>query len=462
MKALLVALVGLLVLGTAMPSLSGPSTASTPEPDYPGKTLVITEMEDAFQENTTYGDWTLSANSTSGPGIIAYRTFLYPGALGSTYASVCYLHDSDASPHVTRMTYAFQGNVSGERAYRLHTLSLYYRLNTTNESAVDAWVITEHLDGNGTLLSVDEDLVLDLASAWTYLEREIHDPGAEQVRVSFVMIVTGEADVWLRIDHVCCIAPPCSVRFSFYNYYTGLGLISELLIPEVWHNGTWYRVWNNEVEIAAGESISYRVTDYFDQVVTWTPSLHLNGTIIYLDIPVKLVKVHIAKPDWWTSNLPPEWQLTYMPSGVSVAATGWEVELIAGWYRFSWDDQKVTNSISQLTGDDEELIVENGTVDQHIEGSLPHSRAYTMSDFFLSLQPTIAGNVSIGTVIEPSLTSWEGLMEVAKQALSLFESSLLFKVLLVVGALFTLWTVVVWLRRRAKEIKSGQPVRRDL
>ncbi|WP_026068952.1 hypothetical protein [Methanomassiliicoccus luminyensis] len=165
----------------------------------------------------------------------------------------------------------------------------------------------------------------------------------------------------IYLDDLRAVAPPCDVKFSFFNQYTGIGLTGETLIPEVFHNGKWERVWNNEITIAAGEVIDYRVKDYFGQIISWVQGVKLDSTVKYIDIQVPLVKVQIAKPANYTMDYPPEWQVMALATGKAIQVQGWELELLAGQYRFGWGDMATTA--------DQDEIIRNGTVEINVYGS---------------------------------------------------------------------------------------------
>jgi hypothetical protein len=71
--------------------------------------------------------------------------------------------------------------------------------------------------------------------------------------------------------------------------------------------------------------------------------------------------------------LPPEWDITYLPSGQILHAVGWELEVIAGWYQLTWP------------GND---AMAAGTLDLYVEGNATHRNSYSLLDFGLVLEPT--------------------------------------------------------------------------
>lgn len=263
----------------------------------------------------------------------------------------------------------------------------------------------------------------------------------------------------LHLDNMVAYAPACDVRFSFYNAYTGIGLDSNELIIQVWYDGVWTRVWNNEYRIAAGEHIGYKVTDYFGQTIAFVPDLALNHTAVYVDLPVKLVKVHITKPTWYTTDLPPTWWLTYSATGTEIPVEGWDLELIAGFYSFRWDAMTVDKGSDPLD-DQDDLVVEEGSIGQYIDGNLSTGQSFTVSDFYLSMKPTYRSEATNGTInIIPSFQTWDGLAELVKQLVTEVTSNWTFRAITMtmgIGGLITFVSAQIYKGKRKAALKIQQ------
>lgn len=414
MKALS-ALLAALVLLSSLPVMASTATAESTNPtEYAAKTVQGSDFD--MTDHSFYGEWV-----STGPRSVPWDRVnltksydIYDKTEGSA-SRVITLNWSNASN--CWGTYEFQFNNSIP-ALRHYTVQFDYKIIMSgNPDQISATVglrsytnQTIHLD----YMTYGEDLLK--TSKWTTWTGNFYDgnhPGRQYDLELGLHMDAGAAQttgmVELHIDNFRLIAPPTDVRFSYYNAYTGLGLQSELLVPEVWHDGTWSRVWDNEYTVAAGELNAYRVTDYFGQVIAHSPAFYLNDTAVYVDLPVKLVKVHITKPAWYTSDLPPSWYLTYSATGTEIPVEGWDLELIAGFYSFRWDTMLVDKG-PDLLDEQDDIVVREGSIGQYIDGNLTTGQSFTVSDFYLSMKPSYrsesGGNM---TVIPAGFLTWEGL-----------------------------------------------------
>ncbi len=391
---LLIFLCTLLLLSAAVPLLTHEAGAETEE--YPGKHKVISHLDSYAGEETKYGNWTWEGSSN--PTVYsANRSFGSPTIEGSA-AQLSFQVNSGYNS-LSYAQYQFLSN-SSRHPLQYHTFNFYYRGNYSEY--VKAAALGQALNDSGSTINT-QYMSLELDDEWHLASFDsLYTEEAAQYRITVRLGTmhffsssgsTGAGN--LSIDLNYALSPPCDVRFSFYNQYSGLGLNSEILIPEVYHDGEWTRVWDNEIIIAAGEEIGYRITDYFDRTIEvgW---ITLNDTVKYLDIPVPLVDVYISKPDFYNSTLPPEWELTYMPNGNSIEVTGWHIELLAGWYDFAWPDDGIRK---------------NGSVEKNVQGNNTTGSAHTMMDFSLSMEPTYRGKGAVGDQVLPSLLDWQGFRD---------------------------------------------------
>ena len=403
-------LVAVMILSPFLTIMSEPAAASV-DTDYLGRTVQINSF-DSLNDVSQYGVWTLSCGPTSGKWLWSYS------AEGSHSVQLIL---SQTAPTNQYLDYTFT-KFSSVPMSRMDTIQFTYSADDSMDNMiVYAYVEVTNAAGgnlrnNWEILQIDNNWHVCTFSG-------LNAPGATNLTLSIEMYamhpeyygdpINSTVNGYIALDDFRAISPVCNMRFSFYNYYTGLGQTSEILIPEVWYRGTWYRIWNNEISIAQGELVDYRVTDYFGQVVTWVHGITLDESISYYDIPVKLVKVHIAKPDWWTSNLPPEWQLAYLQSGVQVNVEGWDLEVLAGWYHFSWQEQIATNKGNGVEPSDDDLVVQNGSVDQILQGNETGQSDFQLSNFFLQMTPTTVSETQYGktNIIPPGLDTWQGWVE---------------------------------------------------
>jgi hypothetical protein len=376
---------------------SGAEAADVAE--YPGKFKVISSLDSYSSEHTAYGNFTYT------PAVYAdsNRTFGSPKMEGLGAAQLSFAWPTGEYGG-DRLLYNFVTNGSNS-LYKVHTISFAFRGNQSGY--VMAGILADAKNATGVVVNtVSRDLPLDGNWYQVVLENLFH-PSASYYEltidlgtISIGRHVGAYGSGNLTIDYTTAISPPCAVRFSFFNLYSGLGLNSEILIPEVFYEGQWTRVWNNEIVIAAGETIAYRVHDYFDRTIEFVPYLVLDDTTVYLDVTVPLVTVYVSKPDFYNSTLPPEWTITYLTNGNSIAATGWELELIAGWYHFAWDTTE---------------IVENGSRDVYIDGNASAARAYAMTDFSMVMNPTYSGKAGFaGDWVLPSFLTWDGFWKLVE------------------------------------------------
>jgi len=367
--------------------------------EYPGKFKVISSLDSYSNEHRTYGNWTFTPAEYADSN----RSFGDPkmeglGAAQLSFSWPAGIYGGD------RLFYTFVSNESNS-LYKVHTISFAFRGNCSG--FVMAGIQASAKNSTGAVLNtVAKDLPLDGNWYQVVLENLFHPSATHyELTIDLGTISIGRhagtcGSGNLTIDYVTAVSPPCAVRFSFFNLYSGLGLNSEILIPEVFYDGRWTRIWNNEIVIAAGETIAYRVHDYFDRTIEFVPDLVLDDTTVYLDVTVPLVTVYVSKPDFYNSTLPPEWTITYLTNGNSIAATGWELELIAGWYHFAWG----TNE-----------IVENGTRDVYIDGNASAARAYALTDFGMVMNPTYSGRAGFaGDWVLPSFLTWDGFWKLVE------------------------------------------------
>ena len=386
-----------------------PGAEAETAPTYYDK-MTVTACKFDYTDASIYGDWIYPDVTHDPVGSNASLTKSYDSSsktegdasmvLDLTWTNATHVHQY--------ATFHCDNDIPGLRHY---LVSIDYKLSTMSDSDIIYVQIYRWIGGGNSSISW-ENLIAD--GEWHTFTGTLFNGASDTFHNLEFYFLAGSStpsngSIELALDNFKFTAPPCDVRFSFYNAYTGIGLDSDLLIPEFWYDGIWTRVWDNEFRIAAGETIGYRVTDYFGQVITWVPSYQLDETTEYLDISVKLVKVHIEKPTWYSSNLPPTWWLTYTATGEEIPVEGWDLELIAGWYSFRWDEMTVDQG-SDIASDEDDLIVEAGEIGQYIDGNLSTGQSFTLSNFYLSMTPTYrAESSSNSTIIPAGFLTWDGI-----------------------------------------------------
>jgi hypothetical protein len=288
--------------------------------------------------------------------------------------------------------------------------------------------------------------------------------GAMHMQLSISMSSLNTEPGFFNLDDFTATSPVSQVRFSFFNYYSGLGVTSDLLIPELNYQGTWYRVWNNEIDVAQGEIVGWQVTDYFGQTVAMSNAITLTNDTVYIDVPVKLVTVHISRPQWWTSDLPPEWFLTYLPSGKELTTTGWDLEIIAGWYSFGWPEQQVNPPVGNGTegaATAVRYVVQNGTMQEQIDGNMSSASSFSMQNFFLSMKPTLSQGYAYtnSTMLPENTWSFAGIynwiVDVYTVVNGSTEYKVMFWIICLAGAAITIEGIILRAKKGPKIYDQG-------
>lgn len=438
----------MLLAPIAIIASSGPAEAA--DIDYLGRRVQVTAWDGT--EAGGYGYWTFDDSGYDVSSVEAYlrNSYTDESVQGNASMNLQYTcWGPGALADDVALYYKFH-TYPGVSISRLDSMSFYYKGDSVSNDNIRAVVQIYVNDSQGNVLrNMLTEIPLDAAWHKYTLER-MNQPGAASIEIWFVLVryemSLADGTAYLMIDDMTAESPMSQVRFSFFNEYTGLGQTSELLIPELWWDGVWYRVWNNEISVAQGELVAYRVTDYFDQVVTMSEMFMLRNATEYIDVPVKLVKVHIERPQWWTSDLPPEWYLTYLPSGKALTTSGWDIEVLAGWYSFRWPDQTVSPPAGNGTAGAAEgvrYIVQNGSIDQQVEGNVSTASSFVMTDFFLQMSPTLQETYDYGegTVQEANLWSFGGLSKTIGVIVDAVQNELIYKVLITVVGVVTIITV---------------------
>lgn len=419
-----------------------PTPAEAADLSYPGAEKIISSFDSASDDLTDHGyfdhanaggNWTVTngqpclegtgAKQISGEGALLFRF----------------------TPYATTNPLMFQ-----HISFKYRSSETFLRASLSNpDNIYQVTIAPMETDGQWHTLE------LTMPAGWTDF----------RFGISIYTIPSG-LPAQVSLDDFRAYSDPCSMRFSFFNEYTGLGVDSDLLIPEVWHDGSWDRIWRNEITIAQGELVAYRVTDYYGQVLTASPSFVLNGPTFYIDQPVKLVKVHIVKPAYWDASYPPEWTVSYLPTGRELKTTGWELEVIAGWYRLSWVKQvvgqqpaTVANTTPAQSDTPSDIYVETGTADFDISGNATTHQGYTILGLTLSMSPTMSSTSggNAGIILGGDLISWSGLQATFTQVADAFIRSAEYKMIMIVGCLFTLAGIVAWLNSAKKKLQGGGP-----
>lgn len=470
-------LVRAMVLALALSCLllalpSAPSRAALPGPSesYLGQYKVLSDLDSAATQNTSWGFWLLNRTGPWDPLTTGLTFFPHLGSLNGSHAAVSgagcasFGGTVSGSSSVADISYAF---CSLQDPMCMQSVSVWYRMQCLWSEAggsvhpggpVYTSLFAFAYDSSGHVLRTLSQAFPAIrsweeyatAGDWRQATFDIYTAGAARVVVGAEMIVDdlslypGVAGVSCQaeLDLLSAESPASSVHFSYFNSYSGLGLQSALLVPSVtWHGGT-YRVGafgglESTIGVAVGETIGYNITDYFGRTLA-TGSLIVNSTTVFVDVPVPLVTVYIGRPDWYNSSLPPEWDIECLPTGVSAHASGWSLELIAGWYTFRWG---------------EEGGAQAGDVDLYIDGNASQGSSLSMQDFSLVMEPTWSASGRDGGVLPDgwsvnTTALWDAINEVAATP----EVRAILFVIMVAGAAVT----VYGLARRARKRMEGR------
>jgi len=469
MKALPAVLVAALMVLGGLPLLAGTSTAEDANPtDYTAKTVMASGFE--VTEHSFYGTWqgTPVYSSPSGSATLATTYDIDDKTQGNASRDLV-LSWNDAISVLYTYSLITSADVPSLRHY---TVQFDYKIEMTGNTdniSVDLWRSSQVYTPLVLIYSQSSESLLSSGAGswhtWTgslYDTQHANDEGGINYNLAFQLkmnsgVIPKDGSVELHIDNVRFIAPQCDVRFTYYNAYTGLGLESDLLITQVWHDGVWQRVWNNEYVIAAGEQVAYMVTDYFGQTVAMSKAFYLNDTAVYIDLPVPLVKVHITKPAWYDTSLPPTWYLTYTSTGVEIPVEGWDLELIAGLYSFRWDGMVVSTGNDTMDESDD-LVVQAGSISQYIDGNLSSGQSFTVCDFYLSMKPTYTATSNETMAILPSLYSWDGLAKFANEFVDEIYGNTWYKsIMLTIGIAGVItWAGAAWTKGKKAAAKAAK------
>jgi hypothetical protein len=184
----------------------------------------------------------------------------------------------------------------------------------------------------------------------------------------------------LYVDYLTITSGTGDFRIRYWNLYTGFGYYGEKLRARYYDffSASWVDIWQNEFQSYPFKSELITVTDIFNRNV-WTGYVEVDDNPNYLDILVPILTVVIAKPDKWDDALPWEWQVTCLPNGpsapagVSLAAIGFEFEVLAGWYTFEWYQTNVYKA---------------GNLTIFLDGNISTRSSHMLTNVTLQLKPT--------------------------------------------------------------------------
>jgi len=426
--ALLIALVMLL------PCIAIGNDSTQAASEY--KTRIINSFETGVEESTDYGSW-VKSTQVVGVGGSADVTQSSAQQYHGTYSAKMHVLSGTGPTAWASATMTFTSNSSlGHSLF--DTVVIARKLVVTSPpvyaiSYFTQWngatlldLRTDVLSGTGWILQVMSPIWYSNATFFKWEISVFTDDGPAL-----------EGDLYL--DMLYCTSGSADVRVRYWNLYTGLGYYAEKLLARYYtFPDGWVDIWQNEFQVYKGDDVLLQVTDIFGRNV-WTGMFYVNRSIVYVDILVPIVTVHIAKPDWYDDSVPMEWQITCLPwgpdglPGMELPALGFEFEVLAGWYNIAWFSNH---------------YVDGGNQTIYISGNSTERRSYMLSNFTIPINPEYELEVNGGGAII-DLKSWSGFFNsVWVLAAALYDDSRVKAI-----GLFLMFLAVVGLMYRAKQLK---------
>lgn len=413
-------------------------------PDY--KTRLVSSFETTANETTSYGNWS-AWTWVNGPPASASVTRSSAAQYHGTYSARVNL-SIPSSGLQAKAYFNFSSNASLGH-YLFDRFTILFRLTGQFGSPPIptthlVWYYFDQFNGPVKVDSISG--TLGNTTAWTGLQvTPVWLSNCTSFRLSFYMFgisVTGllpsYQDLWL--DFLTVDSSKVPVRIRYWNLYTGLGYYEEKLLARYYTlEQGWIDVWRSEFEAYKGDEILLAVTDIFNRNV-WTGMVLVNSDPKYVDILAPIVTVHIAVPDWYNDSVPMEWRITCLPygpdglAGLELPTTGFEFEVLAGWYSISWLENHYAKAGNQTV---------------FISGNVSERRSFMLTDLSIPINPDYELEVNGGDSFL-DLKSWRGFLDSAwKYAAALYDDERVKAI-----SLFLLFLSVLGLMYRAHQLKE--------
>ncbi len=269
------------------------------------------------------------------------------------------------------------------------------------------------------------------------------EPGVTNFTLRFHVWMNGVGagtTIKFWLDYFYIESDSADVRLRYWNLYTGLGYYEEKLLAKYYSFPEgWTDVWRAEFEAFKGDQVLLQVTDIFGRNV-WTGMVSVDSDPEYVDILVPIVTVYIPKPDWYNDSIPMEWRITCLPwgpdgpAGMELPTTGFEFEVLAGWYNLVWFSNH---------------YVEGGNQTVYVSGNATERRSFMLTNFSIPINPDYELEVNGGSIVD--LKTWSGFFNSIWRLLAALYDDYRVKALLIVLLFLSL---LLGFRYRAKQLKS--------
>lgn len=394
-------------------------------------------FESVVNETTNWGSWHSFANANA--------TVTKSGAAQYVGSYSALLSLTASGGYWAEAHHIFESNQSMGRQPFDH-LGIYWRFNSTSFLAVADYIINQY--DNMTLLS-SQDIVLVPTGApadeWNLVYFTPNwDPAATNFTLTFRTMMTGTGSgtttkLWL--DYFYIESDTADVRIRYWNLYTGLGYYEEKLLAKYYlFPEGWTDVWRGEFQAFKGDQVLLQVTDIFGRNV-WTGMVSVDSDPVYVDILVPIVTVYIPKPDWYNDSIPMEWRITCLPwgpdgpAGMELPTTGFEFEVLAGWYNFVWFSNH---------------YVDGGNQTVYVSGNATDRRSYMLSNLSIPINPDYEIELNGGGGIF-DLSSWPDLIKLAAALYDDFRVKAIAMFLLVLSIVTLMWRSSKLAEKKARE-----------
>jgi hypothetical protein len=361
--------------------------------DY--KTRTVNSFETGVNESTMYGSWASDAYVVGAGNSATVNTTATTQYHGTYSAMLHIATDGDPDEGAFAML-AFTSN-SSLGTFLFDNLRICLKFSKTSGSTPVGWFEFEQWNATALLSNITVELSL---SSWTDMTiTPTWEPGTTYFVLEFYLSEDEleATDSVMYLDWFRAESAKTSVRIRYWNLYTGLGYYPEKLLARYYSIVTgWTDVWQNEFQAYKGDEVGVQITDIFGRNV-WTGTIVVDEDPEYLDILVPIVTVYIPKPDWYNDSVPMEWRITCLPygpdglAGIEIPATGFEFEILAGWYSISW----LANH-----------YVQAGNQTVYIDGNITQRRSFALTNISIPIDPDYEIEVNGRTVNLKSLTGF--------------------------------------------------------
>ncbi len=438
----------MIVLLSLLPALSMDQIAPAASATVglpPTITRTVNSFEGATVDDVTdWGSWS-SAHSDTGGGAssdVGISTTQFYHALQSAYLDAT---NPAISSRFAIASLTFDSNSSrGTNAW--DTITIHWKATITGAGIGTCKLY--QMDGAAILIT--QTIVLATEAAWqTITLTPTWDLAADHFHLEFTATspdtdgVAGSSEIW--VDYLTITSGIVDVRVRFWNSYSGFGYYGEKLRARYYDfdSLSWVDIWQNEFQSYPFESELITVTDIFNRNV-WTGYIEVDNNPDYIDILVPILTVVIQKPEQWDDSLPWEWQVTCLPNGpnapagVSLAAIGFEFEVLAGWYSFEWYQ---TN------------IYKAGNLTLFVDGNITQHSSHMLTNVTLQLKPDYE-RTDQGQVLNASNPAdWIPIL------VALFEEPTVRLFTYAIGTIFAVSAFLGWIINRVLKDRRDRALR---